>query len=91
MLTIFGKIWPNLTIQFKILNHFTTKFNSIDYSISFFPPNSIQKSIQNFEIGCIQFNKIFIQLGNAGIDQGYGSVIRPIPTYSFVCSQQFDW
>ena len=50
------------------MNHFTTKFNSIDYSISFFPPNSIQKSIQNFEIGCIQFNKIFIQLGNAGID-----------------------
>ena len=71
MLTIFGKIWPNLTIQFKILNHFTTKFNSIDYSISFFPPNSIQKLIQNFEIGCIQFNKIVIQLGNTGIDQGY--------------------
>ena len=71
MLTIFGIILPNLAIQFKILNNFTTKFNSIDYSIWFFPPNSIQKSIQNFEIGCIQFNKIFIQLGNAGIDQGY--------------------
>ena len=33
--------------------------------------NSIEKSIQYFEIGCIQFNKIFIQLGNSGFDQGY--------------------
>ena len=48
-----------------------TKFNSKGYSISFFPANSIQKFIQNFEIGCIQFNKIFIQLRNVGIDQGY--------------------
>ena len=31
--------------------------------------NSIEKSIQYFEIGCIQFNKIFIQLGNSGFDQ----------------------
>ena len=47
-------------------------------SKSFFLPNSIQKLIQNFEIGCIQFNKIFIQLGNAGIDQGYFSGPRAI-------------
>ena len=33
--------------------------------------NSIEKSIQYFEIGCIQCNKIFIQLGNSGFDQGY--------------------
>ena len=35
-----------------------------------FPTNSIQNSIQNFEIGWIQFNKIFIQFENVGIDQG---------------------
>ena len=29
-------------------------------------------SIQNFKIGCIQFNKIFIQLENKGIEQGWG-------------------
>ena len=33
--------------------------------------NSIQNSIQNFEISWIQFNKIFIQFENVGIDQGY--------------------
>ena len=33
--------------------------------------NSIEKYIQYFETGCIQFNKIFIQLGNSGFDQGY--------------------
>ena len=32
--------------------------------------NSIQNSIQNFEISLIQFNKIFIQFENVGIDQG---------------------
>ena len=32
--------------------------------------NSIEKSIEYFEIGCIQFNKIFIQLKSAGINQG---------------------
>ena len=32
--------------------------------------NSIQNSIQNFEISWIQFNKIFIQFENVGIDQG---------------------
>ena len=30
--------------------------------------NSIQNSIQNFEISWIQFNKIFIQFENVGID-----------------------
>ena len=29
-------------------------------------------SIQNFKIGFIQFNKIFIQLENKGIEQGWG-------------------
>ena len=33
--------------------------------------HSIEKSIQYFGIGCIQFNKIFIQLGNSGFNQGY--------------------
>ena len=33
--------------------------------------NSIQKSIQNFEISWIQFNKISIQFKNVGIDHGY--------------------
>ena len=33
--------------------------------------NSIQNSIQNFEISWIQFNKIFIQFENVGIDHGY--------------------
>ena len=36
-----------------------------------FPTNSIQNSIQNFEISWIQFNKIFIQFDNVGIDHGY--------------------
>ena len=53
---------------------FSTKFNSNIYSffssrqnsipnlihLSIFRENSIQRCIQNFEIGCIQFNKIFI-------------------------------
>ena len=30
--------------------------------------NSIQSSIQDFEISWIQFNKIFIQFENVGID-----------------------
>ena len=38
--------------------------------------NSIQNSIQNFEISRIQFNKIFIQFENVGIDHGYCSVIQ---------------
>ena len=42
-------------------------FNSKNYSIIFFPENSIQKFIQNFQFGWIQFNKIFIQLENQGI------------------------
>ena len=32
-----------------------------------FPKNSIQKLIQKFKFGFIQFNKIFIQLENQGI------------------------
>ena len=45
-----------ITLQLKKL------FNNL-----FFPENSIQKLIQKFEIGLIQFNKIFIQLENQGI------------------------
>ena len=37
--------------------------------------NSIQNSIQNFEISWIQFNKIFIQFENVGIDQGYTNTV----------------
>jgi len=70
------------------LNNFSPKFNSIDYSISFFLPNSIQKLIQDFEIGCIQFNKIFIQLGNAGIDQGYLSLVTK--AFKNNCSADFS-
>ena len=31
--------------------------------------------IQNFKIGCIQFNKKCLQLGNAGIDHGYPAML----------------
>ena len=34
----------------------------------FFQENSIQKLIQKFKFGFIQFNKIFIQLENQGIE-----------------------
>ena len=37
--------------------------------------NSIQNSIKNFEISWIQFNKIFIQFENVGIDHGYPQLI----------------
>ena len=43
--------------------------------------------IQNFEIGRIQFNKIFIQLGNAGIDQSY---YKPELLNTFCCYRQLD-
>ena len=51
--------------------------NSIQKIIqnNLFLTNSIQNSNQNFEIGCIQFNKIFIQLENVGIEQGYSRMI----------------
>ena len=44
--------------------------NSIQKIIqnNLFMLNSIQNSIQNFEISWIQFNKIFIQFENVGID-----------------------
>ena len=47
--------------------------NSIQKKIqnNFCMVNSIQNSIQNFEISRIQFNKILIQFENVGIDQGY--------------------
>ena len=38
--------------------------------------NSIQNLIQNFEISWIQFNKIFIQFENVGIDHGYSYVLN---------------
>ena len=37
------------------------------YSITFFSGNSIQKLIEKFKFGFFQFNKIFIQLENQGI------------------------
>ena len=51
-------------IQFKnlliFLIFYKIQFKNI-FIYNFFYQNSIQKIIQNFEIGCIQFNKIFIQ------------------------------
>ena len=46
--------------------------NSVQKNIqyNFFPVNPIQNFIQNFEMGCIQLNKILIQLENVGIDHG---------------------
>ena len=68
--------------KYNSFTHFTIKFISKDYSMSFFsgmfnsenfqevvfPENSIQKLIQKFEFCLIQFNKIFIQLENQGIE-----------------------
>ena len=76
----------NIDSKYDSFIHFTVKFNSRDYSISFFsgifnsknysitffPENSIQKLIQKFQFGFIQFNKIFIQLENQGIEHHYG-------------------
>ena len=42
---------------------------------TFFPENSIQKLIQQFKFGFIQFNKIFIQLENQGNEDHYPSAI----------------
>ena len=42
--------------------------------------NSIQTSIQHFEISWIQFNKIFIQFENVGIDHGYSGPMRALVT-----------
>ena len=66
-----------LNQELKILK----KINTKDYSIPFlgniqfnrlfkyfFSENSIQKLIQKFKFGFIQFNKIFIQLENQGIE-----------------------
>ena len=72
----------NIDSKYDSFIHFTIKFNSKDYSISFFSgmfnsknysnkiflENSIQKLIQQFKFGFIQFNKIFIQLENQGIE-----------------------
>ena len=57
----------------NIYSIFIFQQNSIKKFIQFsvFRQNSIQKFIQNVEIGCIQFNKIFIQCENMGIGQGY--------------------
>ena len=72
----------NIDSKYDSFIHFTVKFNSRDYSISFFQEysiqksiqkpffleNSIQKLIQQFKFGFIQFNKIFIQLETQGIE-----------------------
>ena len=52
-------------------------FNSKNYSTIFFLENSIQKLIQKFKFGLIQFNKIFIQLENQGIGHHYGNLKSP--------------
>ena len=73
----------NIDSKYDSFIHFMIKFNSKDFSISFFSgififnsksysttfflENSIQKLIQKIEFGLIQFNKIFIQLENQAI------------------------
>ena len=52
--------------------HTHTIFDSKNYSIPFFPENSIPKS----KFGFIQFNKIFIQLKNQGIKDQYTIPMR---------------
>ena len=52
-----------------------------------FQQNSIQKYIQNVEIGCIQFNKIFIQYENMGIGQGYPQLSQSL----FLTMIVVDW
>ena len=80
-----NNFWQNLTKFNDSIQNFESFYDKIQFNrlfnIVFFLPNSIQKSIQNFEIGCIQFNKIFIQLGNAGIDQGYIGQAVKVPIY----------
>ena len=77
----------NIDSKYDSFIHFTVKFNSRDYSISFFsgifnsknysitffPENSIQKLIQKFKFCFIQFNEIFIELGNQGIEDHYST------------------
>ena len=78
----------NIDSKYDLFIHFTVKFNSRDYSISFFsgifnsknysitffPENSIQK----FKFGFIQFKKIFIQLENQGIEHHYSKSKPPL-------------
>ena len=76
----------NIDSKYDSFIHFLIKFNSKDYSITifsgifslknysitfFFLENSIQKFTQKFKFGFIQFNKIFIQLENQGIEYHY--------------------
>ena len=71
----------NIDSKYDSFIHFTIKFNSTDYSISIFPGRFksknysiicfLKNSIQKFEFGLIQFNKIFIQLENQGIEHHY--------------------
>ena len=78
----FSSKMANIDLKYDSFIHFTIKFNSNDFSISFFqtysiqktirlpfiPENSIQKFIQKFEFCFIEFNTIFIQLENQGIE-----------------------
>ena len=67
----FSSKMANNDSKYDTFIHFTTKFNSKDYSITFFLENSIKKLMQKLEFGCIQFNKIFIQEDNQGIAHPY--------------------
>ena len=72
----------NIDSKYDSFIHFMVKFNSRDYSISFFsgifdsknysitffPEKFNSKTIQKFKFGFIQFNKIFIELENQGIE-----------------------
>ena len=63
----FSSTMVNIDSKYDPFIHFTIKFNSRDYSKSFCQEYSIQKLIQKFKFGFIQF-KIFIQLQNQGIE-----------------------
>ena len=74
----------NIDSKYDSIIHFRVKFNSKEYSINFFrniqfknysiiffPGKFNSKLIQKFKFGLIQFNKIFIQLENQGIEHYY--------------------
>ena len=86
----------NIDSKYDSFIHFTIEFNSKDYSISFFfqeysiqknilfPENWIQKLIQKFWFGLIQFNKIFIKLENQGIAHHYLVVSHSSNVWKFL-------
>ena len=82
----------NIDSKYDSFIHFTVKFNSRDYSISFFSGIFNQKnysitffpenSIQIFKFGFIQFKKIFIQLENQGTGHHYKVILKRDHSFS---------